>query len=224
MKRLVYVFLTAVVAACNGAGFSADKAVTPSKTRASSAPNKVVFVGNSLTLHVESVELGWPNHWGMAASAQRNDYAHLTGFALGFPVTVINMAGLETDTPAHLVRLPEIARSIDRDTFVVVQLGDNVQATALNDFKPAYGRLLDTVGGSARLACVSTWWRNAAADALIREQCTLRGGRYVYIGDIHTDPASQDGRGPRFAIEAVNAHPHDWGMARIAQRLVEALR
>ena len=224
MRRLVYAFLTAVLVACDGAGLSADRATTPLKTGASSAPTKIVFVGNSLTLHVESVELGWPNHWGMAASAQRNDYAHLTGFALGVPVTVINMSGLETGTPTHVERLPEIARSIDRDTFVVVQLGDNVPAAALNDFKPAYGRLLETAKGSARLACVSTWWRNTATDAFIREQCTLRDGRYVYIGDIHTDPASQDGQGPRFAIAAVNAHPHDWGMARIAQRLVQALR
>lgn len=224
MKRVFPIFMAIVLAACNEVGFNSDIATTPSKTTAAAVPTKVVFVGNSLTLHVESIELGWPNHWGMAASAQQNDYAHLTGSALGLPVTVINMAGLETDTATHLQRLPEISQSIDRNALVVVQLGDNIQAATFVAFKPAYGKLLDTAKGSVRLACVSTWWRNTEADAFIREQCTLRGGRYVYIGDIHSDPASQDGQGPRFAIAAVNAHPHDWGMARVSQRIVEALR
>ncbi len=38
---------------------------------------RVLFVGNSITLHGPRPTIGWTNNWGMAASALDKDYVHL---------------------------------------------------------------------------------------------------------------------------------------------------
>ena len=38
---------------------------------------RVLFVGNSITLHGPRPQIGWTNNWGMAASARDRDYVHL---------------------------------------------------------------------------------------------------------------------------------------------------
>ena len=38
---------------------------------------RVLFVGNSITLHGPRPQIGWTNNWGMAASARDKDYVHL---------------------------------------------------------------------------------------------------------------------------------------------------
>ena len=38
---------------------------------------RVLFVGNSITLHGPSPKIGWTNNWGMAATARDKDYVHL---------------------------------------------------------------------------------------------------------------------------------------------------
>ena len=39
---------------------------------------KILFVGNSITRHGVCREIGWEYEAGMAASAEKNDYAHRT--------------------------------------------------------------------------------------------------------------------------------------------------
>ena len=38
---------------------------------------RVMFLGNSITLHGVRPEVGWFHEWGMAASCEENDYVHL---------------------------------------------------------------------------------------------------------------------------------------------------
>ena len=38
---------------------------------------RVLFAGNSITLHGVKEDIGWFNEWAMAASSKENDYVHL---------------------------------------------------------------------------------------------------------------------------------------------------
>lgn len=84
MKKMLMVVL-AVVAGMAGAN---DFQANPVPALGQNARNqtafdaakkgpRVLFVGNSITLHGPRPQIGWTNNWGMAASARDKDYVHL---------------------------------------------------------------------------------------------------------------------------------------------------
>ena len=155
----------------------------------------------------------------MAASAPEKDFAHLTAAALHLPLTALNFSPLEKDPPGNVWQIPSYVQGATSRTAVVVELGDNVAEGGAPAFAPAYSALLDSLH-VAKLVCVSTWWRDDAKDAVIRQACTNHGGTFVFIGDIY--PARADDIG-RYANVDVDRHPHDWSMQHIAARVTAAL-
>jgi hypothetical protein len=184
-------------------------------------PTKLVAIGNSITLHPPDTSLGWNGNWGMAASAQGKDYAHMTAAAMHLPVTPISVTSLETN-PKDLNQYLQViaAAGIDSKTIVVLELGDDSSVSDLTDFASSYGKLISAVSSRMKLVCVSTFWEKPPLDAVIKYECESNGGLYTYIGDIYTDPNNPDRKENAFSNPTVNAHPHDWGMAHIAARIV----
>ena len=63
---------------------------------------RVLFVGNSITLHGPRPQIGWTNNWGMAATAPEKDYVHV-------------LAGLiRTKYPDASFGLVQVAAKIER--------------------------------------------------------------------------------------------------------------
>lgn len=185
-------------------------------------PAALVVIGNSITLHGPNPEIGWYGNWGMAASAAEKDYAHLSAAALGGVLVIPDHADFERSPDSSIAAIPAAVAGVTPESLVVVQLGDNVADAS--GFRRAYGQLLDAISHRAgSLICLSTWWRNAELDGMIEVECSAHGGAYVFIGDIYSDPANPDQQAPLYWHGGVNAHPHDWGMARIAGRVVAAV-
>lgn len=187
---------------------------------------KGVFIGNSITFSPANPSVGWDHASGMAASSAETDFAHIVGEALHlWSPSFINFAALERDPAANRSRIAELTAGIDHLTAVTIQLGDNASPdpARLTEFTAAYHQLLDAARHGRTLVCVSTWWELWAKDTMIKEACEARGGTYVYIGDIRYDPKNRDPfDGPQYADPSIQDHPHDWSMARIAERVIAA--
>lgn len=222
--------LLSLLAACGGGGDSA-----PGAPAEGPRPAHLVVIGNSIARHGPAPDIGWTHDSGMAASSASTDYAHLVAAGLGIASpTVINFADLErnpldvinaidTTTPL-LQQIAANTSGIDERTAVVVQLSDNAPVETMPDFSVAYADLLVAAAKRQVLVCVGSFWFAPEKDAVVKAACEANGGRYVYIGDLRTSPANRDQiEGPQYSNAAVQSHPHDWSMARIAERVLAAL-
>lgn len=223
--------LAAGAAGCGGGSSTSAAVSSPAAELAQPQPSpqpqvpqaqftNLLVIGNSITRIPPSPALGWTGNWGMAASSPDNDFAHLTAATLNLPLTALNFSELEKAPMANTWQIPSYAQTANAQTAAVVELGDNVSLSSVSEFGAAYGTLLDALH-VAKLACVSTWWREDAKDAVIENACKAHGGKYVFIGDIYPQRADDVGR---YADRDVDAHPHDWSMQVIATRVVAALR
>lgn len=164
MRRISLTLATSVLlsllTAC-GSGGSSDE------------PAKPVEVGGatSLLVFANSVTLRSSSSSGSARAGVA--FADQTGSALGLPVSTVDGTNLEVDSSAPLPQLAMTAQ-----TAVVVALGDN-------GMPAKYTQLLASAQPRARLACLSTWWKDAARDAAIKAACEAAGGRYVFVGDLY---------------------------------------
>ncbi len=197
---------------------------------------RVLFVGNSITLHGPSAKIGWTGNWGMAASAAEKDYVHLVVDAIGKlrgrkpEFRVANVAGFERayETFDVAAKLPEEI-AFQADT-VIVAIGENVPGLPTDEAKAAFTRsverMLSLLKGprGAKVYVRSCFWQNAAKDAALREACTKIGGVFVDISALGKDEANYARAERKIAHEGVARHPGDRGMQAIAEAIIAAMR
>ncbi len=219
-----------------GAAGEPAAAAAPALSYEGVRAGRIVFLGNSITLHGPLASIGWAGNWGMAASAPEKDYVHLVLDAIaraagGAPESrVDNIADIERQYAAidiegrvkdHLAFRPDI---------VVLAIGENVPPlTAEADrqaFEAAVTRLLEAFrkAGAGTLVVRSCFWADPAKDEALRRACAAVGGVFADIGALGRDPANA-ARSER-AIEhaGVAAHPGDRGMQAIAQAILSAIK
>jgi alpha-galactosidase len=186
--------------------------------------DNILFIGNSLTLHAPAPDIGWTGNWGMAASAQAKDYAHV--LAAKFPAahqTEVNLGAFETSYRTFdLGSLDSLLAA--RPDLVVVELGDNV--ADVSEYQSYYRTLIDRIESktSAQVLCASTWFRKLVIDGAIHDACTSGGGRYVDLSPISINPVNQAGSERTFGDAGVAGHPGDRGMSAVATMLYNSLK
>jgi hypothetical protein len=185
--------------------------------------HRILFLGNSITVHTPSPSIGWSGDWGMAASAASSDYAHVLAARIpGATLEERNISTLETDPAQFDVRSIDSSFALAPD-LVVVELGDN--ATDVAGFRSAYAALvghLATLRG-ATIVCMSTWWSSPLVDRAIHEACLSNGLPYVDISRLYSNPINR-ASAERFVPDpSVGIHPGDTGMRSIANALTLAL-
>ncbi len=200
-----------------------------------SAQTKVLFVGNSITKHGPKKDIDWSGNWGMAASAEANDYVHLVTKALtekagaAPQVMVKNIADFERaysgyDIAAKLKEAIEFKADL-----IILAIGENVPGlkTAEDKMKlqASVAALLRALKGDRKPAILvrSCFWANAAKDEALQQACTAVDGIYVNIGSLSKDEANYARSERPYKHAGVANHPGDKGMAAIAAALVKAL-
>lgn len=195
---------------------------------------RILFIGNSITRHRPKPEIGWMHDWGMAASSQEHDYVHIltrniaavTGTA---PVVRIEDGGdFERHYEAYdFSRMKDVV-GFGADT-VIVAVGENVPVLdsecAKAMFRTCFLQLLTAVkqAGHPAIFVRSSFWADAARDAILGQVCAEVGGVFFDISGLGKDEANYARSERRYAHDGVAAHPGDKGMRAIADAIWAAM-
>ena len=197
--------------------------------------NKVLFLGNSITLHGPAPKIGWNGNWGMAASALEKDYVHLLTAQIakaagGKPeVMVKNIADFERNLDAYNLAeglKNELAFQAD---LIIVAIGENASALTTDEakdrFKTSVAKLLTELKnhGSPTLIVRSQFWADAAKDEKMKQACLDVGGDFVDISKLGSDEANYARSEQKFEHAGVAGHPGDKGMQALADELWKAI-
>lgn len=200
--------------------------------------DRILFMGNSLTLHAPKADIGWSGHWGMYASARDKDFVHQLASGLqarsgiklalepvpatghGGAENIVNIAQiLERDYRSF--DASKIRRQLDwKADLVVLQFGENVPR---GDFDPvAFEKALKAMLASLKLASNPQIFitsqilsPNAQLDEIKKKACAEDTAKRSFV-DISYFSADK-------ALFGKLGHPNDAGMARIAATLLAAI-
>jgi hypothetical protein len=200
-----------------------------------SAQTKVLFLGNSMTKHGPKKDIDWSGNWGMAASAETNDYVHLVTKALtekagkAPEVMVKNISAFERAYAGYDVAA-KLKDEIDYHAdFIVLAIGENVPGSKrpedMAKLQASVTTLLRALKGERKPTILvrSCFWANAAKDEALQQACAAVGGIYVNISSLSKDESNYARSERPYKNAGVANHPGDKGMAAIASALVKAL-
>ena len=192
---------------------------------------RIVFVGNSITLHGKAPQIGWTNEWGMAASAAEKDYVHLVTKGIEertgrkAAVMVRNLAAFERNFRAYdFAAIDDLVEF--RPDYLVVALGENVPSLMTEDdrlaYRDAFKKLLSrfTYDRMQPNAVVrGAYWANPMKDELMAHAASDLSFKFVKTDFCNAETMAGTNR---FAHAGVAAHPGDVGMRRTADVILEA--
>lgn len=225
MKRLMA--MLGVMVLCAGLVHAAD---------ASAGLKKVLFLGNSITLHGPSKKVDWSGNWGMAASAADKDYVHLVTQALAKKcgtapeVLVKNIANFERQYATNDV-LSQLSDAVSFNAdLIVLCIGENVPPlkteAAAGQFKESVVNMLKGVKSDHKPLIVvrSCFWADAAKDGALKQACADVGGTFVDISKLCKDEKNFARSERDFKHAGVANHPGDRGMQAISDAIVGAVQ
>ena len=186
---------------------------------------KILYLGNSITLHGINHDIGWHGEWGMAASAPDNDYVHvlnrMIGEHTGEPVesTVRNIADFERAPDTF--DLAAFAELRDRKPdLLILRICENTPEDKTDAFGEAYLRLIRYfMRDGLRIFAVGGFWKHERRETCIRRAEAISGVQYVSLEHLHSEAYRASGQ---FEHGGVAAHPSDRGMEEIARAIFAA--
>jgi len=197
--------------------------------------NRILFLGNSITLHGPAPAIGWLGNWGMAASTKDKDYVHLVLKAISKAAgkepqsLVANLASFERQFATYDVDSGLQNALAFKADLVVVAIGENVPALKSDQdkatFQASLTKLLKKLkeNGDPVIVVRSCFWPERTKDSILKQACGEVGGIFVDAG-LGRDEANFARSEREFVHGGVAAHPGDKGMQAIADAILEALR
>jgi hypothetical protein len=192
--------------------------------------DKVLILGNSITLHPAEPGIGWYGNWGMAASAPELDFVSLLSEELRkdnpdlelriehmFPFEVF----FETFDFAALQPLKDW-----KPDLIVVRFGENIASERVrnNNLGLALKKLIEGLdnGHNPKVIVSTTFWPNPGVNETLKTFAQTSGYPLVELTDLSAQGSNMALK--LFANEAVASHPNDQGMKQIAMRLYSIIK
>lgn len=197
---------------------------------------KVLFLGNSITVHGPAANIGWTGNWGMAASAREKDYVHLlidriTKSVGGTPKVMIrNIADFERQLTTF--KIPDTLKEelAFQANVVILAIGENAASPKTDEARKQFNTAMDDlltqlkVQGNPTIFVRSQFWPETEKDSLLKKACSKVGGIFVDIGKLGNEPANFARSERQIDHSGVAGHPGDKGMAAIADELWKAIK
>ncbi|MES2596608.1 MAG: SGNH/GDSL hydrolase family protein [Verrucomicrobiota bacterium] len=196
---------------------------------------KVLFLGNSITLHGPKADIGWTGNWGMAASAEGKDYVHLVTAGLtarsgAAPETMVrNIADFERSHAGFDIAGKLMEAIAFQADLIILAIGENVPAlkTAAEQaaLQEAVTKLLSALKADRKPVILvrSCFWQNKAKDEVLEKACAAVSGTWVDISTLSANEGNFARSERPIEHVGVANHPGDKGMAAIAAALLDAL-
>ncbi|MBE7025329.1 MAG: hypothetical protein E7408_04675 [Ruminococcaceae bacterium] len=191
---------------------------------------RILFTGNSMTLHGVKREIGWNHNWGMAASEKEKDYVHVlmkmvqeTDEDASFCICQVSDWEVHYKNGEETHMRFEAARDFDAD-IIIMRFVENCPKADFDSvtFKRELGRLMEYLNpsGKAKTIITTGFWRHPG-DRAIREYATENNLPLVELGDLGDDDAMK--AIGLFVHSGVAAHPGDLGMKKMAERIFKKI-
>lgn len=180
-------------------------------------------IGNSITLSGPVPNTGWLGNHGMAASEKNNDFANIVGKAIKRPVIQINFSKLAQKPLLAIPNIKNVVSEVPSDSFVIIQLGDNLILDNVKDFEIGFDLLLMQLNKAPARICISTWWARPFKDDILKRICKKYNFNYINIGDVRGIPSSSKYKVIDYGNDGINDHPQDSAMRVIADRVIRKL-
>lgn len=221
--------------AANTAGEGQGQSAAAPLHVGSIACGRVLYLGNSITLHGPAEKIGWTGNWGMAASSQASDYVHLLTGKLaaatgGEPeVRVKNIAAFERTLDQYDIAAELKDELAFRPELVIVAIGENVAALKEDADRDRFRTSLDALlkaisaAGARKTFVRGNFWVAPDKDAILRASAKAAGATFVDLGEMGRDPSMMARSERKIDHDGVAAHPGDKGMKGIADALWAAI-
>ena len=187
---------------------------------------KVMIIGNSIMKHGVAPQLGWNSDWGMAATAQEKDYAHLLHRKICDLVKQEKAPELQLTWISSEKEMKgwDALKGNDADV-IVIQISDNYRGKKnKEEFQNNYSQMIrDLRGDRDPIIVCLTNWGDGPLNEMIRAAAAGNGVLSVNLAPLAADPANKAGSEGHFKNGGVNWHPGDRGMAKIAEATFAAI-
>ena len=186
----------------------------------------ILILGNSITYSSENPSNGWYGNWGMAASSQNKDYAHLleeklTALNASIKVKSFNISKFEHKLLKFDFEELDTLFS-NKISLAIVNLGENFnEPSTQTEFRTAFSNLIAYIEGKdvSHIIVVNSFWTKTI-NIDIREIAINKNIGFASITDISSDTINM---AYSFENRGIRIHPGDSGMKKIAERILLAL-
>jgi hypothetical protein len=200
------------------------------------APFKILIMGNSLSSHGKSPEIGWTHASGMAATSIEKDYAHLLSRKIEAKLN--RRVDLKIGTIVEFERHFESFKLNSLNTLkifnadlIIIQNGENVQLKDESTAKIYQEKFIQLINwfrsDKATIICTTSFFPSNEKNKIVSTAACETNSFLVDLSHLSMlDPKNLAKNEPgyggdktKWKVKGIGTHPGDLGMKNIAEEL-----